>query len=70
MEAINIKAYADDHSQIDALKACMKALKIKFEVFKDTDSTYNPEFVAKINKSRKQALEGQTVDIALDEIWK
>jgi methionyl-tRNA synthetase len=70
MEAINIKAYTDDSSQIDALKACMKALKIKFEVFKDTDSPYNPEFVAKIIKSRKQALEGQTVDIALDEIWK
>lgn len=70
MEAINIKAYTSDNSQIDAIKAFMKALKIKFEVAKETESPYNPEFVAKIQKSRKQAGEGKTVKIALDDIWK
>jgi cytochrome c len=68
MEAINIKAYTADTSQIDAIKAFMKALKIKFEVAEE--SPYNPEFVAKIEKSRKQAKEGKTVKITLDEIWK
>jgi hypothetical protein len=42
----------------------MKTLKIKFEVY-----PYNPEFVDKIEKSRKQAQEGKTVKISLDNIW-
>ena len=41
MEAINIKAFTEDSSQIEALKAFMKALKIKFEVSKDV--AYNPD---------------------------
>ena len=68
MEAINIKAFTTDTSQIDAIKAFMKALKIKFEVSKE--KPYNPEFVAKIEESRKQAINGNTVKIALDDIWK
>jgi phosphoribosylamine-glycine ligase len=35
MEAINIKAFTADASQIEAIKAFMKALKIKFEVTKE-----------------------------------
>ena len=35
MEAINIKAFTKDSGQIEALKAFMKALKIKFEVSKN-----------------------------------
>ena len=46
MEAINIKAFTEDTSQIEALKAFMKALKIKFEVTKE--KPYNSEFVNKI----------------------
>ena len=68
MEAINIKAFTDDTSQIEAIKAFMKALKIKFVVTKET--TYNTEFVKKIEESRQQAKDGKTVKIALDEIWK
>ena len=68
MEAINIKAFTVDTSQIEAIKAFMKALKIKFEVSKE--SNYNPDFVTKIEESRKQAKDGKTVKIALDEIWK
>ena len=67
MEAINIKAFTTDSSQITALKAFMKALKIKFEVSKED---YNTDFVAKIEESRKQAKAGKTVKIALDDIWK
>ncbi|MCC5922351.1 MAG: hypothetical protein JJT77_01085 [Crocinitomicaceae bacterium] len=54
--------------QASALKAFIKALKMKFEVSKDRP--YNPEFVEKILESKKQASEGKTVKIDLDEIWK
>lgn len=32
MQVINITAYTEDASQIEAVKAIMKALKIKFEI--------------------------------------
>jgi hypothetical protein len=68
MQIINIIAHTEDASQIEAVEAFMKALKIKFEISKE--KPYNPEFVSKIQKSRKQAMEGKTVKIALDDIWK
>jgi hypothetical protein len=68
METINFRAYTSNSQQIDAIKAFMKALKIKFEVA--NDSTYNPDFVKKIKNSQKQVDEGKTVKIDLDDIWK
>lgn len=70
MQTINITAHTEDASQIEAIKAVIKAFKIKFSISKITDSAYNPDFVTKIENSRKQALEGKTVKIDLDEIWK
>lgn len=35
MQVINIKAYTEDASQIEAVKVIMKALKIKFEIAND-----------------------------------
>jgi hypothetical protein len=55
-------------NELDIIKAFFEALKIKFEMAEQ--SPYNPDFVAKIKKSRKQATEGKTVKISLDEIWK
>lgn len=54
--------------QENALKAFIKALKIKFEVSKE--KPYDPDFVAKIKESRQQAKEGKTVKLDLDDIWK
>ena len=54
--------------EMNIIKAFFEALQIKFEVAKD--SPYDPEYVAKIVKSRKQAAEGKTVKIDLDDIWK
>ena len=54
--------------QENALKAFIKALKIKFEVSKE--KPYDPDFVAKIKESRKQVQEGKTVKMDLDDIWK
>ncbi len=68
METINIKAYTSNSQQIEAIKAFMKALNIKFEVA--NDSTYDPVFVKKIKNSQKHANEGKTVKIHLDDIWK
>ncbi len=57
-------AHPDTKEQTDALRASLKALKVKHEV-----SNYHPEFVSKIKASKKQAREGKTVKLALDEIW-
>ena len=55
-------------NELNIITAFFEALKIKFEVAQE--SPYDPDFVAKIQKSRKQATEGKTVKIDLDEIWK
>jgi len=47
MKPIKISTYTDDRNQIEALKAVMKAMKIKFVVDQDK-CPYDPEFVEKI----------------------
>lgn len=61
-------AHPTNDNELGIIKAFFEALKIKFEVAEE--SPYNSEFVAKIQKSKKQALEGKTFKIDLDEIWK
>jgi hypothetical protein len=61
-------AHPSNAYELDVIKAFFEALKIKFEVAQD--SPYDPEFVAKIENSRKQAYEGKTAKISLDDIWK
>ena len=68
MEAIKFKAFIESDSQIKELKDFMKSRKIKFEVVKSEE--YDPLFVAKIQESRKQALDGKSIKIELDDIWK
>ncbi|MEO5909370.1 MAG: DUF2683 family protein [Pelobium sp.] len=71
METINIKAYTSDHSKIDALKAFMKAMKIKFEVSKEL--VYDQEFVEKINQGDKDFEEGKGRKVSMNELndlWK
>jgi hypothetical protein len=60
--------HPETEEQENALKAFFKSLKIKFEITKE--KPYDPEFVAKIQKSRLQAKEGKTVNMDLDDIWK
>jgi phosphoribosylamine-glycine ligase len=43
MQAINITAYTEDASQIEAVKAFMKALKIKFEIANVKPYELSPE---------------------------
>lgn len=65
---ILIAHYSSNDNELSVIKVFFETLKIKFEVAKD--SPYDPEFVAKIENSRKQAAEGETVNISLDDIWK
>lgn len=51
MQPINITAYTEDVSQIEAVKAFMKALKIKFEVTnQENDSTIITEMQNSLNQ--------------------
>ena len=71
MKTINIKAYTTDNTQIDAIKAFMKALKIKFEVSKE--SPYSPDFVDKIEQGDQDFLNGLGEKMTIDELnnlWK
>jgi hypothetical protein len=65
MQTINFTAYTEDASQIEAVKAFMKALKIKFKVSEDLP--FNPEFVAKIKQSEKEIQEGKTTRIKKED---
>jgi hypothetical protein len=68
MKTRDIIVHPSNAQEMSVIKAFFEALKIKFELAKD--SPYDPEFVAKIERSRKQAAEGKTVKIDLDDIWK
>jgi uncharacterized membrane protein (DUF106 family) len=65
METINIKAYTADTTQVKAIKAFMKALKIKFEVMEE--SPYDPEFVAMIKKGQKEIAQGKGIKMSVSE---
>ncbi|MBU0489688.1 MAG: hypothetical protein KKD31_17230 [Bacteroidetes bacterium] len=68
MQIINFTAYTNDTSQIEAIKAFMKALKIKFEVSKS--KPYSHEFTEKLKESQQQFKNGKCSTITLDDIWK
>jgi len=67
MKAVNIIAYTDDTSQIEAIKAFMKALKIKFELSKE-NSPYNSEFVNKIKQGDEDLKNGKGRIVTLEEL--
>jgi NH3-dependent NAD+ synthetase len=59
-------AHPKTSEQVDALKAFMQALKIKFEV-SNTDS-YNPDFVNKVLESRQQVKEGKVTRVKKENL--
>ncbi len=69
MKAINIKAYIEDESQIEALKAVIKAFKIKYSIsnIKDAESPYDPAFVEMIKKGKKQIEDGKGIKMSIAE---
>jgi len=60
--------HPENEEQANALKAFVKALKMKFEIAKE--KAYNTEFVEKIKRSKNQHLEGEDVVIKTDDLWK
>jgi hypothetical protein len=61
-----ITIQSDDKEQLNVLKAVLKALKMKFEV--SHEKTYNAEFIAKIDKSRKEIQEGKGTILRMEEL--
>ncbi|MBK6785626.1 MAG: hypothetical protein IPG79_19165 [Saprospiraceae bacterium] len=59
-------AHPSSAHQADALKAFLKALKIKFE-FSD-EETYNPEFVEKILESKEQVKNGKVTRVKKENL--
>nr|WP_299204575.1 DUF2683 family protein [uncultured Brumimicrobium sp.] len=58
--------HPENEEQANALKAFVKALKMKFEVTKD--KPYNPEFVKKIKRSKKEFQEGKYTTVNKDNL--
>ncbi len=59
--------HTDDEEQLNALKAFMKALKIKFEMNKEVKS-YNSEFVKKIKESKRQHDNGEYTTVKQEDL--
>ncbi|WP_231490877.1 DUF2683 family protein [Pedobacter sp. Leaf170] len=62
-----------DRKQLFAVKAILKALDIAFEKGNDDETTYLSKSLANkkaLNKSIKQAENGDTVKIAITDLWK
>lgn len=55
--------------QLAALKAVMKALKVDFTTAKEGKSTYNADFIAKIQQSEEDIKAGRTTKIEPADIW-
>ncbi len=56
--------------QLNLFEQLANALKVPFEKNQKERSHYSPEFEAKMKESIKQAREGKTVKMNLDDIWK
>ena len=70
METENIFiAHPTTTDQINALKAVVKAFKIKFEI-KKTEKPYNPEFVAQILQGDEDFKNGNFKVIKTGDLWK
>lgn len=59
--------HTEDKEHLNALKAMLKALKVKFEISNE-DKPYNPEFVAKIKESEKQFQNGNYTTVKKEDL--
>jgi hypothetical protein len=63
---VRIIVYPENNEKLAALKAFMKALKIRFE---EEKSPYNPEFVEKIKRSEEDFKAGRYKAIKTEDLW-
>ncbi len=70
MKTINITAYTEDNSQIEAIKAIFKAFKIEYKISmaQEAESPYDPEFVAMVKQAELDLKNGKGYKITLDEL--
>jgi hypothetical protein len=62
----------DEVKSEKALKAVIEAFDLNYDIdySDDAKGNYDPEFVARIEKSKQDYKDGKGVKITLDEIWK
>ncbi len=58
-----IIAHPSTTEQVNVIKAFMEALKVKFDISKSIDNPYNLDFVAKMEKSRKEFKNGDFISV-------
>ncbi len=68
MDAINIKVFPEDESQIKAIKSVLKAFKIKFKV--EEKKPYDTKFVERILSAKDEIKQGKGVRINPIDLWK
>ena len=68
MQTISFTAQTEDDSQIEAIKAFLKALKIKFQIKKDI--VYKTDFIEKIETSKKDYKQGKGETMSLTDFKK
>lgn len=61
-----ITVHPENASQIEAVKAIMKALKIKFEISKE--KPYNPDFLEKIKRSEEDFKNGKFTRVKKEDL--
>ncbi len=62
-----------EDDKVQLIKDFLNSIKVKFETkttSKEDESPYNPEFVAKIERSRQQLKEGKVTRIKIEDLWK
>jgi hypothetical protein len=67
MKAINITAYTEDPEHLESIKSFMKSLKIRFELTKQDEKPYDPEFVAMIKKGDEEFANGKGIKMSVSE---
>lgn len=60
-------AHPSNANELEIIKAFFKALKIKYEITKE-DTSYNSDFVKKIEQGDKDLKEGKGRKVTLEEL--
>ena len=68
--ATTIIAHPTTSEQVTALKAFVKALKIKFEIMSPDEKPYDPSFVAEILQGDKDVENGNFKVLDTEDLWK
>lgn len=59
-----------NEAQVKAVKAVLEALQVPYDEEPETQPIYDAEFMAEIEKGRKEAREGKGTIIKIEDLWK